>query len=78
MRPAGEVVRVTQGLLVVRAADQGYPEIGHTLIDDQLEAIGRVVDVFGPVSRPYVAVTPGDDIDAQRLLGERLYERDAS
>lgn len=78
MRPAGEVIRVAQGLLVIRAADQASLEIGHTLIDDQLETVGRVVDVFGPVSRPYIAVTPAEAVDPQQLLGVRLYERDAS
>jgi RNA-binding protein len=34
-----------------------------------------VVDVFGPVERPYVAVTPADDVRMALLVGETLYAR---
>ena len=42
---------------------------------EQVEAaFDQVRDVFGPVDRPYVAVTPDDD-HPDRLLGEKLYAR---
>jgi len=72
MRRVGEVVRVAQGLAVARAPDSDSPEIGTTVLDESLEPVGRVVDVFGPVARPYVAV----DADAPTaLLGAPLYVR---
>lgn len=76
MRRVGEVVR-THGLLVVRSADDDPPDIGATVLDESLSEIGRVVDVFGPVERPYVAVTLADegDGDETRYLGEPLYAR---
>jgi RNA-binding protein len=76
VRRLGEVVR-THGLLVVRSADDDPPDVGDTVLDDSLSEVGRVVDVFGPVERPYLAVTLGDDGDGDetRYLGEPLYAR---
>ena len=75
MRPAGEVVRIAQGLAVIRAPGTDRPEIGATLVDEDLATVGRVVDVFGPVQRPYVALSPADGTALPSLLGSRLYER---
>jgi RNA-binding protein len=87
MYRAGEVVRTAQGLAVLRVPEdavtvpeagwQGrYPDppvdAGTDLVDDSLDAVGRVVDVFGPVARPYLAVDVGDRGPAE-LLGRRLY-----
>lgn len=58
MRRAGRVVARAQGVLVVRGAGGDPPDIGTTVVDAQLDALGTVVDVFGPVTRPYLAVSP--------------------
>ena len=68
----GDVETVAQGLLVVRLADT-VPEIGIAVVDEQLTAVGKVVDVFGPVSHPYAAVTPSDETNLAIFLGETLY-----
>ncbi len=80
MRRVGSVVRTAQGLAVLRADetdgdDAHRDEIGTTVLDDDLEAVGRVVDVFGPVSRPYLAVTPDDGVHLPALVGSTLYAR---
>ncbi|MFA9504548.1 H/ACA ribonucleoprotein complex subunit GAR1 [Natrinema sp. H-ect1] len=79
MRRVGSVVRTAQGLAVLQAdetdGDAHRDEIGTTVLDDDLEAIGRVVDVFGPVSRPYLAVTPDDGVHLPALVGSTLYAR---
>jgi len=89
MRPAGEVVRAAQGLAILRVdppPDDGagssgggdgrsdHPRIGTELVDGSLSTVGQVVDVFGPVERPYLAVTPRGR-DPATMLGERLYVR---
>lgn len=74
MRRAGEVVRVAGGLAVARSDDHTHPDIGDRVVDERLEDVGEVVDVFGPVDRPYVAVTSRDRPEG--LLGETLYVRD--
>lgn len=82
MRRVGQVVRTAQGLAILRTdADKdgngdGYQdEIGTMVLDDSLEGVGRVVDVFGPVDRPYLAVTPDDDVHLPSLVGSTLYAR---
>jgi len=73
MRAIGEVVRTAQGLAVLRSDDDDHPDIGTEVVDERLETVGRVVDVFGPVERPYLAVSPTDGVAVPALLGERLY-----
>jgi len=77
MRRVGEVVRVAQGLAVVRCPDEGRPDIGTSVVDESLADLGRVVDVFGPVSRPYVAVSPADSVRLAPLVGQPVYARGA-
>ena len=77
MRRVGEVVRTAQRLAVVRVpadADEP-PSIGSRVVDESLDDVGRVVDVFGPVERPYAAVTPDDGVALPPLVGAPLYSR---
>ncbi|PSQ60640.1 H/ACA RNA-protein complex component Gar1 [Halobacteriales archaeon SW_7_71_33] len=91
MRPAGEVVRATGGVAVLRAAVSvdpetvdrddptpalsaaGLPAAGDEVVDGSLTTVGRVVDAFGPLERPYLAV---DAVDPAAHIGERLYVRE--
>ncbi len=75
MRKVGEVVRTAQGLAIVRCPGRDHPDIGAETVDERLDPVGRVVDVFGPAERPYLAVTPDDDRRLATLLGEGLYVR---
>ena len=76
MRRLGTVTRTAQGLAIVRC-DEGStaPDIGLVAVDESLSTVGRVVDVFGPVDRPYLAVSPDDRIRLPDLLGTKLYAR---
>jgi len=75
MQKLGTVVRTAQNLAVVRCTDADHPDIGAAAIDERLDDAGRVVDVFGPVERPYLAVSPGSSRSLPSLLGETLYVR---
>ncbi|WP_137283299.1 H/ACA ribonucleoprotein complex subunit GAR1 [Halorussus salinisoli] len=75
MQKLGDVVRTAQGLAVVRCPDDEPPDVGTEAVDEQLNSVGRVVDVFGPVSRPYVAVSPDEGVALAPLLGAKLYAR---
>lgn len=74
MRRLGAVVRVVAGKLVVRCPAETTPTIGETAVDEDLATAGRVVDVFGPVDRPYAVVAAEREARAT-LLGARLYVR---
>ena len=86
MKRVGEVVRTAQGLAIARVPEPGdgaetgsgdaeYPRIGTGVVDENLDDVGRVVDVFGPVAGPYVAVSPADGVVEAGLLGAKLYAR---
>ncbi|MFC4541698.1 H/ACA ribonucleoprotein complex subunit GAR1 [Halosolutus amylolyticus] len=78
MRRIGQVVRTAQGLAILRADDgddDGHDVIGTMVLDESLDDVGRVVDVFGPVDRPYLAVTPDEDVHLPSLVGSTLYAR---
>ena len=75
MRRAGTVVGVTQGVAVVRSTDEEFPGVGVELVDERLDAVGAVVDVFGPVTQPYLAVSPASARTVTRLVGDVVYAR---
>ncbi|WP_266076378.1 H/ACA ribonucleoprotein complex subunit GAR1 [Haladaptatus caseinilyticus] len=75
MHRLGQVVRTAQNLAIVQSPSEEYPDIGTIVVDESLQNVGRVVDVFGPVSRPYVAVSPDDDTRLTMLVGSKLYAR---
>jgi len=75
MKRVGEVVSVAQGVAVVRAPDADHVAIGTPVVDEDLDDCGRVVDVFGPVEHPYLAVSPDGDIHLPTLVGSPLYAR---
>jgi len=75
MQRAGTVVRIAQGVLVVRTDSDDHADIGAILVDETLSVVGRVVDVFGPVDQPYMAVTPDDDVHPPAVIGSTLYLR---
>lgn len=75
MRRAGTVVRIAQGMAVARSDDESHPGIGAEVVDESLEPVGRVVDVIGPVARPYLVVDPTGTASPAGLLNQRLYVR---
>lgn len=75
MHRAGDVVRTAQNVAVVRCDDDEHPDIGDSVVDQNLDSVGRVVDVFGPVERPYLSVTPDRGVHLPALVGQTLYVR---
>jgi len=37
---------------------ENVPKIGETVVDENLKPVGRIFDVFGPVSSPYAVIKP--------------------
>ena len=71
----GTVVHLCQRLAIVPIDADEVPQIGTSVVDQELQRVGRIVDIFGSVSAPYAAVSPTDQETALRLLGERVYAR---
>ena len=76
MKRLGTVVRTAQGVAVVRSPDESMPDIGTPVVDESLADVGRVVDVFGPLNRPYVAVSPDEGARIAGLAGAKVYSHD--
>ncbi|MFT4890260.1 MAG: RNA-binding protein [Halobacteriales archaeon] len=75
MQRAGEAVRTAQGLLILRSSDEEFPDVGSEIVDESLTSVGTLVDVFGPVECPYLAVSPDDDRRPVPFVGATLYAR---
>ena len=56
--------------VIIKAAN--LPRIGDDAVDENLKKIGKVFDIFGPVTSPYVTVRPSVE-DARRLIDHAIY-----
>ena len=73
MKRIGEVKTITGSIAVVRGEDQTRPKIGTKVIDEKLEKVGHIVDIIGPVSRPYIVIKIREGV--KDILKKRLYSR---
>lgn len=71
MRRLGEVLHVSRSRNIIVNVEQ-VPKIGATVVDEKLERIGEIIDVFGPVSSPYASIKPVIQ-EGEELSGEMLY-----
>jgi rRNA processing protein Gar1 len=67
----GKVVNVSAKGLLVRAPKM--VRIGTPLVDVRNQPVGRVTDVLGPVSAPYLLVSVPKGVPAQKLLTREVY-----
>jgi RNA-binding protein len=51
---------------------ENIPRIGETIVDENLRTVGKIFDMFGPVSSPYVAVRP-TILKPEELTNKTLY-----
>ncbi|CAJ51632.1 H/ACA ribonucleoprotein complex subunit GAR1 [Haloquadratum walsbyi] len=77
MQRLGIVTQHVQHLLIARCDSnmKSPPSIGAHAIDESLSTVGRVVDVFGPTSQPYIAITPVETCSPAAILGEKIYAK---
>ncbi|MGB9756826.1 MAG: H/ACA ribonucleoprotein complex subunit GAR1 [Candidatus Bathyarchaeales archaeon] len=71
MQRIGRVLHLSSSRnLIVKI--ENTPRIGETVVDENLTPIGKVFDIFGPVSSPYAAIKPTLR-EAEKLAGKMLY-----
>jgi len=51
----GRVLHISPSRNII-AKTEKPPKIGETVVDENLRIVGKVFDIFGPVSSPYVAI----------------------
>jgi RNA-binding protein len=53
----GKVLHVTPSQNIVVKTEK-LPKLGSTVVNEKLETVGKIFDVIGPTSSPYVIVKP--------------------
>jgi len=48
------------------------PKIGETVVDENLKQVGKVFDILGPTSSPYVAIRPTVR-DPEKMINRPVY-----
>jgi len=74
LRRLGKVLHISnRGSIIIRT--EKTPPVGRQTIvmDKQAQEVGTIIDVFGPVKFPYVAIKPNRGYDPQKLVGQMLY-----
>jgi len=51
---------------------ENVPKIGGTVVNENLKPIGKILDIFGPISSPYASVKPTIQ-EAGKLANKMLY-----
>ena len=55
MQRLGQVLHITPSRNIIIKVEN-LPKIGETVVDESLKPVGKVFDIFGPVTSPYVAI----------------------
>jgi len=71
LKRIGRVLHVSPDRNIILKAEN-LPRIGDRVVDELLKPIGKVFDIFGPSSTPYVAVKSKVK-EPRHLVGQILY-----
>ena len=75
MQRLGKAIHISDSKnLIVHA--ESLSHLGTIVVDKNLEKIGRVFDIFGPVKEPYISVKLGVR-DPEKYIGQVLYTLEA-
>jgi RNA-binding protein len=67
----GKVLHVTPSQNIVVKIGK-TPKIGSAVVDEKLRTVGKIFDVIGPVSSPYVVLKPAIK-EPEKLTSKQLY-----
>ncbi|MCK5592890.1 hypothetical protein E3J74_08305 [Candidatus Bathyarchaeota archaeon] len=71
MQRIGRVLHISSNRNMILKAEN-LPRIRDRVVDEKLKPVGTVLDIFGPVSSPYVSVKT-EMGDLHRLVNRVLY-----
>ena len=71
MQRLGKVLHVTPSQNIIVKIDK-TPKIGSAVVDEKLKIVGKIFDVIGSMSSPYVVVKPADK-EPEKLTKKQLY-----
>jgi RNA-binding protein len=74
LRRLGKVLHISKRGSIILQTDK-TPSVGgrSVVLDKKAQEVGIIIDVFGPVKTPYVAVRPKRKTDPHKLVGQMLY-----
>ncbi|MGD2247316.1 MAG: H/ACA RNA-protein complex protein Gar1 [Candidatus Methanofastidiosia archaeon] len=67
MREIGDVVSRFNRFIVCRCTKNAKSFLGKTAYSEQKKPVGMVVDIFGPVERPYLKILRKNGEKAEKL-----------
>jgi len=67
----GQVLHISPSKNII-VKIENIPRIGETIVDENLRTVGKIFDLFGPVSSPYVAIRP-TILKTEELTNKTLY-----
>ena len=65
----GRVLHVTSNRNIIVKTEGKIPRLGEKVVDENLDVIGEVFDIIGPVSSPYISV------DLKRKFRKNLWAK---
>ena len=76
LRRLGKILHFSKSRsLIVKCDQAGFVKIGTKACDTKLREIGKVQDLFGPVSAPYVSIRPATS-SPTKYVGRIAYALD--
>ena len=74
MKCVGRVSHLNSRNLAIVNTDKKVPR-NTKIYDSEKRIIGRVVNIFGPVSDPYLAIAPNKGMRITKIIGREVYKK---
>jgi len=74
MKCVGRVSHLNSRNLAIVSTDDKVPK-NTKIYDSEKKNIGRVVNIFGPVSEPFLAIAPNKGMRITKIVGREVYKK---
>tara|TARA_B100000242_G_scaffold226099_1_gene166517 strand:- start:188 stop:412 length:225 start_codon:yes stop_codon:yes gene_type:complete len=74
MKCVGRVSHLNSRNLAIVSTDKKVPK-NTKIYDSEKRIIGKVVNIFGPVRDPYLAIAPNKGIRITKIVGREVYKK---
>ncbi|UCH88300.1 MAG: hypothetical protein JSV49_08525 [Thermoplasmata archaeon] len=74
MKLIGEIENISyNGIWILHS--ENVPKIGSSVYNQQKQFVGKIVNIIGPVNRPYILVRPrkSEKDEQLQIIGEKVY-----
>ncbi len=74
MKCVGRVSHLNSRNLAIVNTHKKVPK-NTKIYDSEKRIIGRVVNIFGPVNEPYLAIAPNKGMRITKIIGREVYKK---